>query len=125
ALPLDHPPLEEPRDLVHPDARERLHRAFEVRRARRQEEQRHAGWHGPRDALGELRAVDPDVERARDVALAVRPRVAQVDHALAALGRLPRLPRRVGARAAWEAAQRGADRNSTRLNSSHGSISYG
>src|SRR5581483_1116791 len=53
----------------------------------RHEEHRRAGGDEPADALGELRPVDPHVERAGRVALAERRGVAQVHAPRAVYGR--------------------------------------
>src|SRR5262249_60931311 len=82
-LPLDHPALEEAFDSVHTDAGEGLERAIDVGRALSDEDQRRARGGEPRHALGELRALDPHVERAAHVRLAVGRGLPQLDHAAA------------------------------------------
>ena len=96
--PVDHAPLQVTDDLIDADPRERLHRAIDVRRRLRQHDHARARRDEAGHALGELRSVDPDVQRARRMRLAVRAGIAQVEHDGAGLCGLPRLARAHGTR---------------------------
>src|SRR5213083_403482 len=106
--PVDHAPLEIADHVVDADARERLHRAVHVGRRLGQHDHARARRQEAGDALGKLRAVDPDVERAGRVRLTVRAGIAQVEDDGAGLRGLPRLARahrpRLGGRERQQAA---------------------
>ena len=96
-LPLDHPALDHADHLIDAHAGERAQRPIDVGRRVREQDQRRAVGGEPADAIAELRALDPDVERARHVAFAVRRGLAQIEDAGAAgPDGVPRLARGEG-----------------------------